>query len=51
MLADQYLKKYKIKKNQMNFSRMHIPEVAVIEPKVHGDERGYFCGNFSAAEL
>lgn len=30
----------------MNFSRMHIPEVIVIEPKVHGDERGYFVETF-----
>ncbi len=30
----------------MNFIRMHIPEVIVIEPKVHGDERGYFVETF-----
>ncbi len=30
----------------MNFTRMHIPDVIVIEPKVHGDERGYFVETF-----
>ena len=30
----------------MNFTRMHIPEVIVVEPKVHGDERGYFVETF-----
>lgn len=25
---------------------MHIPEVIIIEPKVHGDERGYFVETF-----
>lgn len=30
----------------MKFIRMHIPEVIVIEPKVHGDERGYFVETF-----
>lgn len=30
----------------MTFTRTHIPEVIVIEPKVHGDERGYFVETF-----
>ena len=30
----------------MNFIRMGIPDVIVIEPKVHGDERGYFVETF-----
>lgn len=30
----------------MNFIRMNIPDVIVIEPKVHGDERGYFVETF-----
>jgi len=30
----------------MNFTRTNIPEVIIIEPKVHGDERGYFVETF-----
>lgn len=30
----------------MKFIRMHIPDVIIIEPKVHGDERGYFVETF-----
>lgn len=30
----------------MQFTRTHIPDVIVIEPKVHGDERGYFVETF-----
>ncbi len=27
----------------MQFTRQSIPDVVLIEPKVHGDARGYFC--------
>jgi len=30
----------------MNFVRTSIPDVIIIEPKVHGDERGYFVETF-----
>lgn len=30
----------------MNFIRTNIPEVIVIEPQIHGDERGYFVETF-----
>ena len=30
----------------MNFIRTSIPDVIIIEPKVHGDERGYFVETF-----
>ena len=30
----------------MNFTRTSIPDVIVVEPKVHGDERGYFVETF-----
>ena len=30
----------------MKFTRTHIPDVIIIEPKVHGDERGYFVETF-----
>lgn len=30
----------------MNFIRTAIPDVIVIDPKVHGDERGYFVETF-----
>ncbi|MBN1840575.1 MAG: dTDP-4-dehydrorhamnose 3,5-epimerase family protein, partial [Campylobacterales bacterium] len=26
----------------MNFTRTSIPDVIIIDPKIHGDERGYF---------
>lgn len=30
----------------MNFIRTSIPDVVIIEPKVHGDDRGYFLETF-----
>lgn len=30
----------------MHFIRTEIPDVVIIEPKVHGDERGYFVETF-----
>jgi len=35
----------------MNFIRTSIPDVVIIEPKVHGDERGYFVETFRADKL
>ena len=35
----------------MNFIRCKIPDVVMIEPKVHGDERGYFVETFRADKL
>jgi len=35
----------------MNFIRTEIPDVVVIEPMVHGDERGYFVETFRADKL
>lgn len=35
----------------MNFVRTAIADVVVIEPKVHGDERGYFVETFRADKL
>ena len=35
----------------MNFIRTAIPEVLLIEPTVHGDERGYFVETFRADRL
>ena len=35
----------------MNFIRTEIPDVIIIEPKVHGDERGYFVETFRADKL
>lgn len=35
----------------MNFIRTQIPDVIIIEPKVHGDERGYFVETFRADKL
>ena len=35
----------------MNFIRTKIPNVIIIEPKVHGDERGYFVETFRADKL
>ena len=35
----------------MNFTRTAIPEVVIIEPKVHGDNRGYFVETFRADKL
>ena len=30
----------------MNFIRTNIPDVIIVEPKVHGDDRGYFVETF-----
>ena len=35
----------------MQFIRTTIPDVVIIEPKVHGDERGYFVETFRADKL
>ncbi|MDP1784427.1 MAG: dTDP-4-dehydrorhamnose 3,5-epimerase [Sulfuricurvum sp.] len=35
----------------MTFTRTHIPDVIIIDPKVHGDERGYFVETFRADNL
>jgi len=35
----------------MNFIRTAIPDVVIVEPKVHGDERGYFVETFRADKL
>jgi len=35
----------------MNFIRTEIPDVVIIEPQVHGDERGYFVETFRADKL
>jgi len=35
----------------MNFIRTEIPDVIIIEPTVHGDERGYFVETFRADKL
>ena len=35
----------------MNFIRTNIPDVVIIEPKVHGDERGYFVETFREDKL
>ncbi len=35
----------------MNFIRTEIPDVIIIEPKIHGDERGYFIETFRADKL
>lgn len=35
----------------MNFTRTHIPDVVIIDPIVHGDERGYFVETFRADKL
>ena len=35
----------------MNFIRTEIEDVIIIEPKVHGDERGYFIETFRADKL
>ena len=36
---------------EMNFTRTSIPDVVIIEPKVHGDHRGYFIETFRADKL
>lgn len=35
----------------MKFTRTFIPDVITIDPKVHGDERGYFIETFRADKL
>ena len=35
----------------MNFIRTQIPDVIIIEPKVHGDSRGYFVETFRQDKL
>ena len=35
----------------MNFIRTEIPDVVIIEPTVHGDDRGYFVETFRADKL
>ncbi len=35
----------------MQFIRSSIPDVVIIEPKVHGDSRGYFVETFRADKL
>ena len=35
----------------MKFTRTKIPDVIIIEPKVHGDDRGYFVETFRADKL
>lgn len=35
----------------MNFIRTKIPDVVIIEPAVHGDDRGYFVETFRADKL
>lgn len=35
----------------MTFIRTAIPDVIIIDPKVHGDERGYFVETFRADKL
>lgn len=35
----------------MNFIKTSIPEVVICEPKIHGDERGYFVETFRADKL
>lgn len=35
----------------MNFIRTQIPDVIIIEPKVHGDSRGYFVETFVSNKL
>ena len=35
----------------MKFIRTEIPDVIIIEPKVHGDERGYFVETYRADKL
>jgi len=35
----------------VNFTRTAIPDVVIIEPQVHGDDRGYFVETFRADKL
>lgn len=36
---------------KMNFTKTEIPEVIIIEPKVHGDHRGFFMETFRQQEF
>jgi len=36
---------------RMNFIRTQIPDVVIVEPTVHGDERGYFVETFRADKI
>lgn len=35
----------------MQFTRTEIPDVVIVEPKVHGDDRGYFLETFRQDKL
>ncbi|MFA6395097.1 MAG: dTDP-4-dehydrorhamnose 3,5-epimerase, partial [Sulfurimonas sp.] len=35
----------------MTFTRTALPDVIIIDPKVHGDERGYFVETFRTDKL
>ncbi len=35
----------------MNFIRTIIADVVIIEPKVHGDDRGYFVETFMCIQV
>ncbi len=35
----------------MTFTRSQIPDVIIIDPQVHGDERGYFVETFRQDKL
>lgn len=35
----------------MTFTRTDIPDVVIVDPQVHGDERGYFVETFRADKL
>jgi dTDP-4-dehydrorhamnose 3,5-epimerase len=35
----------------MIFTRASIPDIVIIDPKIHGDERGYFVETFRADKL
>ena len=35
----------------MKFTRTEINDVVIIEPKVHGDDRGYFVETFVSNKL
>ena len=35
----------------MNFIRTEIPDVVIVEPQVHGDDRGYFVETFRCDKL
>ena len=37
--------------SNVNFIRTEIPDIVIIEPKIHGDERGYFVETFREDKL